>query len=284
MSAPLHLYLHFPLIAKNRPTEKQKTYLTSPELTESYLQALEREIEMASPDFPEARVVSLHLGLSPLTLTDTQLAALLNNVRTCFSLAPDCEIGLDAYPEQLTSQRMVTLGRLGIARICLQLFSCRTQDYDRYALPGSLMTAQTALILPQMFHMPGYAGRITYGLPEQTPEQFLVSTRFLCRFHTPEILFDPFDLENVEAEGVTEKARSHLMEKGYREYLKNHFVLGIAPMRTECARSGDAGDDFLAFGPGTVSRTEGITYRTVNSLPEYLCHASDPESLYTVVK
>ena len=193
---------------------------------------------------------------------------------------------------------MVRFQQMGITRLFIQLISGRASDYERLALPGNLGTAQTSLMLPQIFHLPHYAVRILYGLPEQTEANFLVSARFCCKYHAPEIIFSRFTVPSgaawqalpvsqspmpalQEAQSIPHAAREHLLEKGYIEYLPDHFALPGFASRHELALSGK--EDFLSFGPGTISRTDGIACQTTPVLSRYIACADQPEKLYTVI-
>lgn len=296
---PLHLYVHFPFCAACLPVDGRVIYTKGHEDQLAYTAALENEMRLAAPDFANSRVESLLIGGgSPLMLGPERLSALLKTLHHLFDFSPAAEITLEVQPSQLTAGWMVHFQHMGVNRLWIDVISGRSSDYERLALPGNLSTAQTCLMLPQIFRLPHYAPWIFYGLPGQTEAQCLVSTRFLCKYHAPEVILARFTApgsaawralpvsrepvpDEAAARALTRSAREHLIQKGYEEYLPDHFALPGFASRYERALAGN--EDLLAFGVGVRSRTDGVMYQTTSILPHYLADSGRPEKLYTVL-
>lgn len=80
-------------------------------------------------------------------------------------------------------------------------------------------------------------------------------------------------------------AHEHLTEKGYVEYRPGCWVIPGHERRErffpDVAEADDS--DYLSFGLGTRSRTDGVFYSTTSTLGVYLNHSDEPEKIYTVL-
>ena len=296
---PVHLFVRFPFCDPRLSVDSRPLYTGSREQMQAYLDAVLREAETAAPDFEDSGVRSLHIGGGyPLLLDADAWHRMIRELKRLFAFSEQAEISMDALPSQLNASWMVRFQHLGVNRLRIDLVSGRAGDYEALGLPGNPGTAQTALILPQVFHLPHYAVRILYGLPGQTPEQFLVSTRFCCKFHAKEIHFRPFREpaheawrklalasqpvpDKEQAAAIKAAAGEHLLKKGYEEYLPDRFALPGYRSAAEAAATG--GEELLSLGVGTRSRTDGVVYQTTGTLERYLSCSAEPEKLYTVL-
>ena len=297
---PVHVSVRFPFCDPRLSVDSRLLYEGRREIMQAYLEAVLREAGTAAPDFEGSEVRSLRIGGGyPLLLGADTWLSFLKELRGIFTFSAQAEITMDVLPGQLNAAWMVQFQHLGVNRLQIDLVSGRAVDYENLALPGNLGTAQTALILPQIFHLPHYAVRILYGIPGQSAGQFLVSTRFCCKYHAKEIHFVPFREpkhetwrklaaagqpvpDSGEAAEIKKAAADHLSGKGYREYLPDHYALPGYESIAEAAVTGS--EDLLSLGVGTRSRTDGVVYQTTGTLERYLSCAADPEKLYTVLE
>ena len=275
------LFIRFPFRGREHALCSELTFQASPERLEQYLNALKQDMRTSSAEFADLEIRSISVGGgSPTILQPQQLSALLKEVRSLFCVAENAQVTVETDVTDLTSSWMVHFQNMRVNRIMIELLTGRHSDYERYLLPGSIAGAQTALMLPQIFSIRDYAAVILYGLPGMRDRDFLVSTRFCCKYHAPEIIFRRFlpvnhalwqslgqpplpDEESAAA--VTMRAREHLLEKGYQEYVPEHFALpGFIPIQAL------AEAEQLGFGPGTQTITKSRQYRTTGILRKYL--------------
>ena len=288
------MFIRFPFVGKQHALGTQIAFQNQPEKTAGYLEALEKEMRMAAPDYEDVLIRSIRIGGgSPTVLEPKQLAEFLKVVRSLFSIADDAQFTIETEPTLLTSAWMVHFQNLHVNRIVIRLLTGRHSDYERYQLPGSLGSAQTSLMLPQIFSIRHYAAVILYGLPGQQGRDFLVSTRFCCKFNTPEIIFERFrpvnhallqsclttgqELPDDEtASAAVGMAREHLLEKGYLEYKQNHFALP-----SFCPKAEESSASCLGFGINTFTNIDGFCFRTTGILKKYMDHPDEPAEIYS---
>ena len=294
------LFIRFPFRKKTHALCTELTYSASGGRAEAYLDSVIREMRAAAPDYEATDVRSISVGGgSPLLLAPEFLSGLLKQIRELFHVTENAQITVEADPSELTSAWMISFQNMKINRIRIPLSTGRYSDYRQYRLPGGLGSAQTALMLPQIFSIPHYAAEILYGLPGQTERDFLVSTRFCCKFNTPEIIFRRFAPVNhtlwqslpladrtlpdeSSALQMIGNAKEHLLEKGFSEYAPERFALaGFEPVQrieqdllqdaqamkraAPFLQEAETCPERLGFGINVISRSAGIVYRSTGT-------------------
>lgn len=288
---PLQLYVYIPF-CRTRCTFCNWDVRQADEPTRHlYAKALEQEAEAAAPDFADSIVESVYFaGGSPTTLAQEDFIHLCRHLRTLYRFAPDAEVTVEAAPNMVNASWMVAFQQAGITRLSLGLVTGSADEVDRLGTAWHLGSTETSLILPQMYHLASYESRLLYGIPGQNESSFRLSLQTAVRFNSPEITLEPYEpsgslaaLECPDAatiERILHYASQHLTEKGYEEYRPHVWGKNGHTCRHRLAK--EAGGDYLSFGIGTRSFTDGIYYRTVSDLGTYLYHASEPEKLYVV--
>ena len=150
-------------------------------------------------------------------------------------------------------------------------------------------SSETSLILPQLFHLPGYEATLLYGIPGQTAANFATSLRFAVKYKVSALRLDPLTLpkgveETVcrdEVPAMLDYAARHLTEKGYHEYLPGRWAKPGQECRDLLARQST--ENYLSFGPGTTTRVDGGLSRTTENIAVYTLHPQEPELLYKPV-
>ena len=290
---PLHLYVHIPYCQER--CSFCHTPVTLGGCPQRYLDALHAEIKMAAGDFSEHRVESVYLGGgTPTLLTDIALRQLLMVIREQFLVREDAEVSIETSPNRIRSQNLIAFQKAGINRVAIGVVTARTEEAKALGMASPIGSAETALILPQLFSMKSYEAALLYGIPGQDVRGFLTSLRFLQRYHTPEIALLPFLPPGTAAweqgagsrpplpgeelkEEMRMEGRRFLQDRGFTEYLPGVFAQPGHECIHRKARAG--GDDYLSFGPGTVSRCPE-TYQTTWDLETYIQHSTEPERIY----
>lgn len=295
---PLHLYVNIPYCRKRCDYCCQRVYPGGTKAYHAYCDALLREMETAAPDFEESVVKTIVLGGgSPTALPPELFENLMRRIRSLFYVAKDAQITVEVTHNAISTAWMVLFQRHGINRISVGLATGRDTECRLLGLPSGIASAETTLILPQMFHLRAYEGVLLTGIPGQTKNHFVTSLRFVVRYNTPEITITPMQQptgsawqekqgqlppvpSQKEVASMLEYAAKHLTEKGYHEYRPGRWAKPGFKNQDLLAREGT--EDYLSFGPGTNSRTDGIFYHTTERLPRYLSASDDPEAIYTV--
>lgn len=86
---------------------------------------------------------------------------------------------------------------------------------------------------------------------------------------------------SIPGESLDLATARHLIEKGYHEYLPGCWA---KPGR-ECRDLlvSQSTENYLSFGPGTISRVDGGLSRTTENIAVYTLHPQEPELLYKPV-
>ena len=174
-NSPLSVYVHIPFCeslcyycACNKIITKHHDH------AKSYLQYLQREIalhlDVLGPGHP---VSQLHLGGgTPTFLSDEELEALMQLLRSSFTLVPGGEYAIEVDPRTVDTTRLATLARLGFNRL-----SFGVQDFN----PDVQKAVHRIQPAEQVFDLVAQARRIgfdsinvdlIYGLPKQTTASF----------------------------------------------------------------------------------------------------------------
>ena len=295
-SKPLHLYVHIPFCQER--CGFCHTPVTVGGIPSGYLDALQGEIRMAAEDFGAHTVESIYLGGgTPTLLTDRALRELLSTIRERFRVREGAEVSIETSPNRIRSQNLIAFQKAGINRVAIGVVTVRTEEAKALGMVSPIGSAETALILPQLFSMKSYEATLLYGIPGQDGTGFLTSLRFLQRYHTPEIALLPFLPPKTavweegakgrpplpgedQKEEMLREGRRFLLERGFTEYLPGLFAQPGHACLHRKARAG--GEDYLSFGPGTISRCPE-TYQTTWDLETYIRHSTEPDRIYRVI-
>lgn len=288
---PLVINIYIPFCVSRCPHCNRDIQVADETTRHCYVEALQREIQAAAPDFSDAMVESVCFsGGSPTCLAKEDFIALAQCLRQNFSLVDDAEITVETMPNRVDASWMVAFQQAKVTRLSIGLVTGHARDAARIGLPASIGSMETTLILPQMFGLKSYETELLYGLPGQTPQSFSLSLRFAVRYHAPEITLSrwqpvgtlPAPLpKEEEIQQMLEYAAQHLTEKGYCKETAGRWILpGHSSHMRQAIKSGM---DLLSFGVGTESFTEGIRYTTTSRLGTYLYHSDEPDQIYTVL-
>lgn len=295
---PLHLYLHIPYCKARCDFCSQRVCLDGEPGMRSYCDALVREMESSAADFADYVVTSVVIGGGcPTSLPQEVFEKLVRRMRTLFCVAEDAQITVELPHNGINASWMVLFQRLKVNRLSVFLATGRDAECVLLGLPSRIASAETTLILPQMMHLPDYEAILLTGIPGQTVSGFGVSLRFAVRYHSPEITILPMQPptgsawqkkkdslppypSGEEIAAMLDYARQHLSEKGYEEYRPGRWARDGFCNQDLLARETE--EDYLSFGAGTTSCTEGIIYRTTDDLAAYLAAPDDPAAIYTV--
>ncbi len=166
MTTTSGLYIHIPF-CKTKCHYCDFYSITSPELINDYLEALDREALLYKDSF--TFFDSLYLGGgTPSLLDSAQLAALLNSLRRHFSFSPDTEITLEANPDDLTAHKLTLFRDLGLNRLSLGVQSF--DEAELRFLKRRHTAAQTVRALSPI-RAAGFTNLgldLIYGLPGQS--------------------------------------------------------------------------------------------------------------------
>lgn len=296
---PLSLYVHLPFCEERCAYCGCNVVITRHrDVTDHYLDYLDREIELLASHLPHRRQVSqLHWGGgTPTFYTAPQLARVFEGLARYFKFTADAEIGVEIDPRVTSFEQLDTLRRLGFNRLSMgvQDFAPEVQQavnrIQSYEMTKGLVDHARAL---------GFRSinlDLIYGLPYQTLEGFgrtldqVVTLRpervavYSFAFvpwmkahmkHLPEDSLPAPDLKLA----LLAQAQLAFGDAGYRQIGMDHFALP----EDELARALDAhvlhrnfmgytvqsARDMLALGISAIGDVQGTFVQNTKKLNEY---------------
>jgi oxygen-independent coproporphyrinogen-3 oxidase len=280
----LAIYVHIPFCAKHCAYCDFNTYVerSQSQLVLKTVGAICRDIEqtaVALPTFQRERpITSIFFGGgTPTFLQGTQLAKILETIRSCFKVTPTAEISSEANPTSSDAEKFAQMREAGFNRL-----SIGVQAFD-----------DTLLVALDRFHTAGEAERalqsareagfqninldLMFGLPKQTLslweaslqralEQEITHLSLYALTLEPGTRFErlhaggKLSLPGEEAEiAMYTHSRKALAQAGMEHYEVSNF-----------ARSGFRcqhnlvywhNEEYLGFGAGAVSYLEGKRWK-----------------------
>ena len=138
MKKALSLYLHFPFCMRKCRYCDFLSFPANVQSRQEYVSQLCREIRTRGPSFSEHEVQTVFFGGgTPSLLEPEQLALLMGEIRSAFSLSEDAEISLECNPGTVDAEKLFTFRRLGINRLSVGLQSA---DDRELAMLGRIHT------------------------------------------------------------------------------------------------------------------------------------------------
>src|SRR5438046_9141927 len=263
-----HLYVHIPFCARICPYCAVYKERADSSQTQRFCEALLRESETVSGQFPLKIETIFFGGGTPTALTTAQLEFLLGGIRDRLDLARLVEWTVEANRGSVSPRKAALLREMGVSRISLGV---QSWDDELLKLLGREHNAAQAEASFQILRDAGFDNvsiDLMFGLPGQTLEQWKADlektialrpdhistycltyeedTEFFLRHSRGEFREDP----ESEAEFL-ETAMRTLERAGYEHYeISNYARPGFASAHN---RGYWAGDDYLGIGPSAFS-------------------------------
>ncbi|MDQ7988667.1 MAG: radical SAM family heme chaperone HemW [Candidatus Dactylopiibacterium sp.] len=231
---PLSLYIHFPWCVRKCPyCDFNSHNVKAAGIPEAaYLDALQRDLELALPSVWGRRVHTVFIGGgTPSLLSPEGLNDLLTRVRTLLPLEPDCEITLEANPGTVEAARFAAFRAAGVTRVSVGVQSFNEAHLQALGRIHGRAEALRALEAAAT-HFDTWNVDLMYALPRQTLaeaqadlEQALAfAPPHLSCYHLtlePNTLYfrDPPPLPDDElAADMQEMMEARLTAAGYQHY------------------------------------------------------------------
>lgn len=171
---PLSVYVHIPFCATKCSYCAFNTYTNLDHLVPAFVDALAKEIAFVSVRSPQRRVGTIFLGGgTPSLLSVEQHEAILSALRTAFELAPDCEITLEANPNDISSGYAEALREMGYNRISLGMQSATPRDLALFRRRHDVDDVTRAVSAARMGGFDNINLDLIYGIPHQTRDEWV---------------------------------------------------------------------------------------------------------------
>lgn len=231
-------------------------------------------------------IQSVYLGGgTPTVLATTQLAAILSEIRTHFSLTPNCEITIEAHPSTISEQDLVQLRQAGITRLSFGAESMDDGDLTRIGRPGDVSETVTAVTRARVAGFTNINLDVMYGLPGQSLESWqrtlthclaLEPTHLSCYALTIEQgtklasniqhRRSPAPDEGLQIE-MGEAAQQILGDAGYERYEVSNYAKPGHACRHNLLYWTNG--EYLGLGPSAQSYVDGVRFGNVADITAY---------------
>ena len=263
-----HLYVHIPFCARICPYCAFYKERADSSQTQRFCEALLREIETVSGQFPLKIETIFFGGGTPTALTTAQLEFLLRGMRDRLDLSRLIEWTVEANPGSVSPRKAALLREMGVSRISLGV---QSWDDELLKLLGREHNAAQAEASFQILRDAGFDNvsiDLMFGLPGQTLEQWEADlrktialrpnhistycltyeedTEFFLRHARGEFR------EDLESDAqFLETAMRILESAGFEHYeISNYARLGYESAHN---RGYWSGHDYLGIGPSAFS-------------------------------
>lgn len=272
----LFLYVHVPfcemrcgfcnLFTQSRPGS---------DVVESYLNALERQMNIVRASLPDARFVQLAIGGgTPTFLSPRQIERVLSTIeKTLGCSVQAAPTSVETSPETADEGRLRVLADYGVERVSLGVQSFIDDETRHIGRPQRTDRVRAALDCIRRLSFRTLNIDLIYGAPEQTRNSWTASLQEALRYRPEEIYLYPLYVRPETGLGRTGRspaphrvdlyrlARDLLLAEGYHQVSLRCFRLSRsdpAPaVLYTCQRDGMVG-----LGCGARSYTRGLHYAT----------------------
>lgn len=288
MPPPLGLYLHIPFCRQRCDFCAFYLEIHREERADAFVQSLLYEIGLsAQQQVAVGRPIqSIYLGGgTPTVLPIAQLIAILSEIRSRFSLTPDCEITVEGHPSTVSEQDLVQLRQAGVTRLSFGAESMEDGDLVRIGRPGAVSETVAAITKARSAGFININLDLMYGLPGQSLDSWqrtvthclsLRPTHLSCYALTVEqetrlasnirLERSPAPDEGLQIE-MDEAAQRMLSDAGYERYEVSNYAKPGYTCRHNLLYWTNG--EYLGFGPSAQSYLGGARFGNVADLNAY---------------
>jgi oxygen-independent coproporphyrinogen-3 oxidase len=171
MSRAAGIYVHLPY-CRSRCGYCAFVVSTDESSRSDYLAALAREATIVAPEASGIRFDSLYLGGgTPSLVPSDELGRLLEELSRRFAFDDDCEVTLEANPEDVTAERRDAWRRSGVNRVSLGVQSLEDAELAAVGRRHDADRARRAIDCLATVDL-SLSADLILGLPEQTATTF----------------------------------------------------------------------------------------------------------------
>lgn len=296
-SESLSVYIHIPFCVRKC---LYCDFLSSPadrQLKERYVEALCREMILASPEYRDFQVVSVFVGGgTPSLLEISGMEAILTTLKKSFSLTPDCEITIEANPGTVTGEKLRAYQDMGINRLSIGLQSANDEELKALGRIHDYRTFEETYMLAVSAGFDRINVDLMSAIPLQTKDSYERTLRTVLGLTPPPAHISaysliveegtPFYEQTPELPDEDEEREMYQMTDvilrgaGYHRYEISNY----AKEKAECRHNKVYWQrgNYLGFGIGSASLVRNVRWKNQSDIGSYvnrLQEAASPEAL-----
>lgn len=180
------IYIHIPFC-------KQACYYcdfhfsTSLKKKDDLINALIKELELRNTEFKNTTVQTIYFGGgTPSLLTNTELQSIINSIYKNYEVSDNPEITLEANPDDLSKDRIITLSKSPINRLSIGIQSFFETDLKLMNRAHNANEAK-ACLEEATKHFNNISLDLIYGIPGASNAQWLQNIEMALSYNIPHI-------------------------------------------------------------------------------------------------
>ncbi|MGD2168791.1 MAG: radical SAM family heme chaperone HemW [Chlamydiota bacterium] len=289
----ISLYFHIPFCRKKCPychffviRDEQDKQVA---LTKAFLQ----EIDLNSHLLAQKEIVSIYFGGgTPILLSPKYFAKVLNKISANFTLSLDCEITMEANPEDIDQNLIMELKEVGFNRFSVGVQTLNDTLLKKIGRNHSSAQIKKALYCLHDCLIDNVSIDLMYDLPDQTLSAFqdtLMQVEALPISHLSlynltiepnTVLFRKQKTLNLPSSETSYQMLEYSIEKLESMGLMRYEISAFAKNGKVSKHNLGywTSRDFLGFGPSAYSYFDKKRYRNIANFPKYISQVFANES------
>ncbi|MDP4207468.1 MAG: radical SAM family heme chaperone HemW [Bacteroidota bacterium] len=200
-------------------------FSVSLKLKDRLLDCLAKEIEMRKDYFHSPNVDTIYFGGgTPSVLTPQEIERLLDCIHRHFNVSANAEITLEANPDDLTTDYLQSIKKLGINRLSIGIQSFFDDDLKWMNRRHTAQEAERCIKLAQDTGLTNMNIDLIYGLPQLSAERWAQNLEKFFLFNIPHLSAYHLTIEPKTVLGHYKK-KGKLNEIGEEESLLQYSML-----------------------------------------------------------
>jgi len=235
-----------------------------------FIAALLKEMDLQQNYLQQEVITSIYLGGgTPSLLEEEELQQIFKRLRAHFTIDPDAEITLEAYPDVISPVKLQPWKAVGINRLSIGIQSFFEQDLVWMNRAHNAVQARHCIVLAQEAGFGNLSIDLIYGTPVLTDEQWQENVSTAIAFNIPHLscyaltvepgtALQKMIIQHKKEDTDTEKQARHflllmdwLQQADYEHYEISNFARPGS--RSRHNSSYWAGKKYLGLGPSAHS-------------------------------
>ena len=295
MMSDLALYIHIPFCASKC---RYCDFLSFPDrsgLIGRYMCALSDEIADSCDEYGERRISSIYIGGGTPSITaGSDIGMIMDRIREVYEISPDAEISIEVNPGSADGDKLKAYRSFGINRLSIGLQSAADDELTRIGRIHTRADFEDTYRAAREAGFDNINIDLIFALPGQSIDSYRRTLEYVTDLHPQHIssyslqleegtyLYDHSDEYEWPDEDMDRDMYhmtvSMLHEAGYDRYEISNFALPGYECRHNIVYW--RGGDYLGFGIGAASYTDGVRFKNTDIIEEYLrgvrCNESTP--------
>jgi oxygen-independent coproporphyrinogen-3 oxidase len=189
-----------------------------------FIQALLKETLLQKNYLQQEQITSIYFGGgTPSLLEKEDLLQIFHQLYTCFHIAPEAEITLEANPDDITGERLASWKEAGINRLSIGIQSFFEEDLLWMNRAHNAEQAKACIVLARQAGFYNLSIDLIYGTPGLTDEKWNENVAAALAFDVPHLSCYALTVEPGTA--LQKMIAQHKKEDVDAEKQARHFLL-----------------------------------------------------------